>query len=70
MSGQVRKPRTRVERNTGTHVDDDRNRRRAAAKQAAEELEDELDDLLDDIDDVLEENAEEFLKGYVQKGGQ
>ena len=30
----------------------------------------DLDDLLDDIDDVLEENAEEFVKGYVQKGGQ
>ncbi|HYJ72842.1 MAG TPA: ubiquitin-like protein Pup, partial [Actinomycetota bacterium] len=26
--------------------------------------------LLDEIDDVLEENAEEFVKQYVQKGGQ
>jgi prokaryotic ubiquitin-like protein Pup len=25
---------------------------------------------LDEIDDVLEENAEEFVKQYVQKGGQ
>ncbi|MGA7270415.1 MAG: ubiquitin-like protein Pup [Acidimicrobiia bacterium] len=31
---------------------------------------DELDDLLDEIDSVLEENAEEFVKNYVQKGGQ
>ena len=30
----------------------------------------ELDDLLDEIDDVLEENAEEFVKSYVQKGGE
>lgn len=30
----------------------------------------EIDDLLDEIDGVLEENAEEFVKGYVQKGGQ
>lgn len=30
----------------------------------------ELDDLLDEIDTVLEENAEEFVKNYVQKGGQ
>jgi ubiquitin-like protein Pup len=30
----------------------------------------EIDDLLEDIDSVLEENAEEFVKGYVQKGGQ
>jgi prokaryotic ubiquitin-like protein Pup len=30
----------------------------------------EVDDLLDEIDDVLEENAEEFVKNYVQKGGE
>jgi ubiquitin-like protein Pup len=35
-----------------------------------EELKAELDDLLDEIDEVLEENAEEFVRGYVQKGGQ
>lgn len=29
-----------------------------------------LDDLLDEIDGVLEENAEEFVKNYVQKGGE
>lgn len=31
---------------------------------------DALDDLLDEIDEVLEEDAEEFVRGYVQKGGQ
>ena len=30
----------------------------------------QVDDLLDEIDDVLEENAEEFVRSYVQKGGQ
>ncbi len=30
----------------------------------------ELDDLLDEIDDVLEANAEDFVKNYVQKGGE
>jgi ubiquitin-like protein Pup len=25
---------------------------------------------LDEIDEVLEDNAEEFVKSYVQKGGQ
>jgi ubiquitin-like protein Pup len=29
-----------------------------------------VDDLLDEIDDVLEVNAESFVKGFVQKGGQ
>jgi len=33
-------------------------------------LTDDVDDLLDEIDDVLESNAEEFVRGYVQKGGQ
>lgn len=35
-----------------------------------EELAEKLDDLLDEIDEVLEENAEEFVKGYIQRGGQ
>lgn len=30
----------------------------------------DLDSLLDEIDDVLEVNAEEFVQGFVQKGGQ
>lgn len=30
----------------------------------------DLDLILDQIDEVLEENAEEFVKSYVQKGGQ
>jgi ubiquitin-like protein Pup len=34
------------------------------------DLERELDDILDEVDAVLEENAEEFVKGFVQKGGQ
>jgi len=33
-------------------------------------LTDDVDDLLDEIDDVLEENAEDFVRSYVQKGGQ
>ncbi len=35
-----------------------------------EELTSDVDDLLDEIDEVLESNAEEFVKSYVQKGGQ
>lgn len=30
----------------------------------------EVDDLLDEIDSVLEANAETFVQGFVQKGGQ
>lgn len=43
--------------------------------QAAVDLRDQeqaqiTDDLLDEIDSVLETNAEEFVRSYVQKGGQ
>ena len=34
------------------------------------ELDSEVDSLLDEIDDVLETNAEEFVRSFVQKGGQ
>ncbi len=39
-------------------------------KGASTESIEEIDDLLDEIDSVLEENAEEFVKNYVQKGGE
>ena len=39
-------------------------------QERVEKLTDEVDSLLDEIDEVLEENAEEFIKGYVQKGGE
>ena len=34
------------------------------------ELDAEVDAILDEIDEVLEGNAEEFVKSFVQKGGQ
>jgi ubiquitin-like protein Pup len=36
----------------------------------AQVKDDDVDAILDEIDDVLESNAEEFVKGFVQKGGQ
>ncbi len=30
----------------------------------------DVDELLDEIDSVLETNAEEFVRGFVQKGGE
>ena len=41
-----------------------------AVTERGERLKEELDDLLDEIDRVLESNAEEFVKSYVQKGGE
>lgn len=42
----------------------------ASTAKQGEKIKAELDDLLDEIDEVLETNAEEFVKSYVQKGGQ
>jgi ubiquitin-like protein Pup len=30
----------------------------------------DIDSILDEIDDVLEANAEDFVRNYVQKGGE
>ena len=46
------------------------NGEEANQNQINSELASELDGLLDEIDSVLESNAEEFVKSYVQKGGQ
>jgi prokaryotic ubiquitin-like protein Pup len=42
----------------------------AGQLHAPSELLGDVDGLLDEIDAVLEENAEAFVRGYVQKGGQ
>ncbi|HEX4538994.1 MAG TPA: ubiquitin-like protein Pup [Acidimicrobiales bacterium] len=42
----------------------------APTSDKGEKLKAELDDLLDEIDEVLEDNAEEFVRNYVQKGGE
>lgn len=49
----------------------------AQATEAAEEtkdrqdkLADDVDSMLDEIDEVLEENAEDFVRSFVQKGGE
>lgn len=38
--------------------------------QSKAKLDDDVDSILDEIDGVLEENAEEFVRSFVQKGGQ
>ncbi len=37
---------------------------------AGKKLQEDTDALVDEIDEVLEENAAEFVKNYVQKGGE
>lgn len=62
QSGKARRD-TEVEETEATEVDPETTER-------VEKVSEEVDDLLDEIDSVLEENAEEFIRGYVQKGGQ
>ncbi len=48
-----------------------RPRRPPPAGAAVKEgLTDDIDSVLDEIDGVLESNAEEFVRGFVQKGGE
>ena len=35
-----------------------------------DKLDEDIDAMLDEIDDVLESNSEDFVRGFVQKGGE
>ena len=61
------------QRQTTRRADETEEDQAAAAdevKERHEKLTDDVDAILDEIDEVLEENAEEFVRSYVQKGGQ
>jgi ubiquitin-like protein Pup len=59
-----------ADRSTETEVEADLAEATPATSERGEKIKAELDDLLDEIDEVLEDNAEEFVRNYVQKGGQ
>jgi prokaryotic ubiquitin-like protein Pup len=42
----------------------------AEVAERHKEMTEDIDAILDEIDEVLEENSEEFVRQYVQKGGQ
>jgi ubiquitin-like protein Pup len=42
----------------------------AEVAERHKEMTEDVDSLLDEIDEVLESNSEEFVRQYVQKGGQ
>lgn len=66
MAGQERIQKPKAEATQEAVVEDID----AAVDEEAEKLKAETDSLLDEIDGLLEENAEEFVRGYVQKGGE
>lgn len=64
MPGQQQIQKQTTEKSTETVSD------LPSKSEKGEALKSELDDLLDEIDEVLETNAEEFVKAYIQKGGE
>jgi len=64
MAERTRKQKTSTDRSSSTDSVE------AKVSSKGEKLKADLDDLLDEIDEVLETNAEDFVKSYVQKGGQ
>jgi ubiquitin-like protein Pup len=67
--GQKRetKPKPRTHEHVSSPSDSKLNEQN---KVKAKELAQEMDEILDEIDEVLEQNAEEFVQGYVQRGGE
>ncbi|HEY1824985.1 MAG TPA: ubiquitin-like protein Pup [Acidimicrobiales bacterium] len=59
---RIQKQRTERAESTSSEVSVDATK--------GDQLKADLDELLDEIDEVLEENAEEFVRNYVQKGGE
>lgn len=66
MSGQVRAEKRQRERPQSESEPVEAKNQQAEG----ERLKAEMDDLLDEIDGVLEENAEDFIRDFVQKGGE
>jgi ubiquitin-like protein Pup len=60
MADQTRKPKPKK----------DEEQAKADEQAQAEATTSEVDDLLDEIDEVLESNSEEFVRSFIQKGGQ
>jgi ubiquitin-like protein Pup len=65
MAQEQKQPRksTEAEETTEQVVESDVAERKEA-------LDDDIDAILDEIDDVLETNAEDFVKSFIQKGGE
>ncbi len=65
MEKQERRPETKKDSQAREEVKPNPKVAETGAK-----LKEDIDKLVDEIDDVLEENAEEFVKNYVQTGGE
>ncbi|GAB2977971.1 ubiquitin-like protein Pup [Nocardioides montaniterrae] len=57
-------------RKSGEEVDETQAATESDVGERKEVLDDDVDAILDEIDDVLETNAEDFVKSFIQKGGE
>jgi ubiquitin-like protein Pup len=55
---------------TSEEVDEAQVEESTDVAERKEQLDSDIDAILDDIDDVLESNSEDFVRSFVQKGGQ
>jgi ubiquitin-like protein Pup len=65
MAQEQKQPRKSSETEEATEVAPESD-----VAERKEALDDDVDAILDEIDDVLETNAEDFVKSFIQKGGQ
>ena len=54
----------------GEDTEDSNAQASEEVKERQEKLADDVDAILDEIDEVLESNAEDFVRAFVQKGGE
>ncbi len=62
--------REQIKREAPARKDEETIEEVPATSERGEKLKAEMDDLLDEIDEVLETNSEDFVRGYIQKGGE
>ncbi|HSU02582.1 MAG TPA: ubiquitin-like protein Pup [Nocardioides sp.] len=65
MAQEQKQPRRSSQEETATEevVESD-------VAERKEMIDEDVDAILDEIDEVLESNAEDFVKSFIQKGGQ
>lgn len=66
MADRVRKDRQQ----SPSKSDGEVTERLSDSSRSTPSAQTDIEQILDEIDDVLESNAEDFVRNYVQKGGQ
>ena len=66
MADRVRKDRQQ----SPSKSDGEATERLSDSSRSTPSAQTDIEQILDEIDDVLESNAEDFVRNYVQKGGE